>query len=143
MVIEAKLADASTPNLAPRSSSTTPFSLRNLTPETPTATATPPPEHHTPATPGVQEVETSPGRVAEAAPRSFFLRLNPRIFTALDSDAVFFLRYTDSVLFPWFLWSWFCLRGERLVAAASFTKNMLSLTISLPGGHTTMGVANG
>ena len=43
MVIEAKLAETSTPSLAPRSSSTTPFSLRNLTPETPAATAAPPP----------------------------------------------------------------------------------------------------
>ena len=30
MVIKAKLAETSTPSLAPRSSSTTPFSLRNL-----------------------------------------------------------------------------------------------------------------
>ncbi len=43
MVIKAKLAETSTPSLAPRSSSTTPFSLRNLTPETPAATAAPPP----------------------------------------------------------------------------------------------------
>ena len=43
IVIKAKLAETSTPSLAPRSSSTTPFSLRNLTPETPAATAAPPP----------------------------------------------------------------------------------------------------
>jgi hypothetical protein len=43
MVIKAKLAETSIPSLAPRSSSTTPFSLRNLTPETPAATAAPPP----------------------------------------------------------------------------------------------------
>jgi hypothetical protein len=41
MVIKAKLAETSTPSLAPRSSSTAPFSLRNLTPETPAATAAP------------------------------------------------------------------------------------------------------
>ena len=43
MAIKAKLAETSTPSLAPRSSSTTPFSLRNLTPETSAATAAPPP----------------------------------------------------------------------------------------------------
>src|SRR5262245_57473343 len=43
MAITGRLADASTPNLAPRRSSTTPLSLRSLTAETPAATAAPPP----------------------------------------------------------------------------------------------------
>jgi len=39
MAIKAKFAEISIPSLPP----TTPFSLRNLTPETPAATAAPPP----------------------------------------------------------------------------------------------------
>ena len=40
MAIKAKFAEISIPSLPPRRSSTTPFSLRNLTPETPASSAT-------------------------------------------------------------------------------------------------------